>query len=430
MIKTNLSDKIINLINSKLVLFFLISITSIYFYLNIKEIINLSPYAFNELFINYQAGFIRRGLLGEIFWNLNTFLEIKPILFFSYLFLLLYLMQIYFFHKIFEKYKHSTFIYLLIFLSPALILFSIYEINMFFIKDIFIKLTILFHGLVVINNIEKKKNYSDYIKKLKFIIIPILFLVILVHEYQVLFLSIHVLLSLSFMSNREKSLQILSIYLLLIIPILLVLIFIGDQNQFDILNKVLQKFEVDLHPQLNGGLYKALGGFYKWHFYYFGYKDFIQLLSSLFLSVGVFFLIFHFFIREKILKFHNKYQKNYVYFFAPTLFCFILAIDHGRNISLLAIHLVVFYSILIIDLKKLSTIKDKINKNFLLSSFLIIFLIFYIFMWKLDQMAGFGGAAQTNTIFQSSIFAELIKLTKFLYTYIDLNILDLPEIRL
>ena len=51
-------------------------------------------------------------------------------------------------------------------------------------------------------------------------------------------------------------------------------------------------------------------------------------------------------------------------------------------------------------------------------------------MWKLDQMAGFGGAAQTNTIFQSSIFAELIKLTKFLYTYIDLNILDLPEIRL
>ena len=208
MIKTTLSDKIINLINSKLVLFFLISITSIYFYLNIKEIINLSPYAFNELFINYQAGFIRRGLLGEIFWNLNTFLEIKPILFFSYLFLLLYLMQIYFFHKIFEKYKHSTFIYLLIFLSPALILFSIYEINMFFIKDIFIKLTILFHGLVIINNIEKKKNYSDYIKKLKFIIIPILFLVILVHEYQVLFLSIHVLLSLSFMSNREKSLQI------------------------------------------------------------------------------------------------------------------------------------------------------------------------------------------------------------------------------
>ena len=216
----------------------------------------------------------------------------------------------------------------------------------------------------------------------------------------------------------------------MIIPVLLVLFFIGDQNQLDILNNLLQKFNVELHPQLGGGFYKALGGFYKWHFYYFGYKDFIQLLASLFFGVGIFYLVFHFCIKEKILQFHNQYQKNYIYFFTPTLLCFILALDHGRNISLLAIHLVVFYSILIINFKKLSILKKKINENFLISRALIIFLIFYIFLWRLDQTAGFGGSAQTNTIFNSSIFAELIKLIKFLYSYINLNIFALPEIRL
>ena len=414
----------------KLILFFLFSITSVYFYLNIIENINPSKYAFNELFINYQAGFIRRGLLGEIFWHLNNFLEVKPILFFSYLFFFLYLFQIYFYSKILKRYSNSVFIYIIIFLSPALILFPIYDINMFFIKDIFIKLTILLHGFIIVNNIENKKNYSNYIGKLKFIIIPILFSIILVHEYQVLFLSIHILLSLSFINNKEKLLEIFKTYLLLILPILLVLFFIGDQNQFEILSEELQKFEVDLHPQLNGGFYKALGGFYKWHFYYFGYKDFIQLITSLFFSLGVFFLIFHFFIEEKIIKFHTEYQKNYLYFFIPTLICFILAIDHGRNISLLATHLVVFYAVLTLDQKRLSVLKNKIKKKFLIKFFLIVFLILYIFMWRLDQMAGFGGAEQTNTIFQSSIFAECIKFIKFLYSYIDLNIINLPAIKL
>ena len=59
--------------------------------------INSSDYAFNELFINYQAGFIRRGFLGEIFWQLNYNFSIKPIAFFSIFFLLIYFAQIYIF---------------------------------------------------------------------------------------------------------------------------------------------------------------------------------------------------------------------------------------------------------------------------------------------------------------------------------------------
>ena len=70
---------------SSAILLLLIIINIVYFYLNLKNYINSSNYAFNELFINYQAGLIRRGLLGEIFWIINKFLAVKPIVFFSYL---------------------------------------------------------------------------------------------------------------------------------------------------------------------------------------------------------------------------------------------------------------------------------------------------------------------------------------------------------
>ena len=420
----------INSLIFKLVFFFLIFITSCYFYLNFNSFLNSSSYAFNELLINYQAGFIRRGLLGEIFWHLNNIFLIKPLIFFSYLFLILYFAQIYLFAKIFKVYKNCYIIFLIIILSPALILFPIYEFNLYFIKDIFVKLSILLHALILINKVDRI-NFDTYIKDLKFLIIPILTITVLIHEYQVIFISVHILLSLSLIRSKYEIKRILKIYLLLLIPIFLIFFNIGNIEQYENLNLVLKKFEIaDVHPQLAGGFYKALGGFYKWHFYYFGYKDFVQLLLSLILGVGVFFIIFHFLITKKILKFNNKYQENYLYFFIPTILCFLLALDHGRNISLLSTHLVAFYAVLKLDISKLKKTIIEINKNFILSCSLIIFLFFYFFMWKLDQMSGFGGSEQINTIFKSSLFAECIKFIKFIYFYIDLNIIDLPQIRL
>ena len=68
-------------------LFFFISINVIYFFLNLTNTIPVSDYAFNELFINYQAGLIRRGLLGELFWYLNEIFSFDARIFFTILFL-------------------------------------------------------------------------------------------------------------------------------------------------------------------------------------------------------------------------------------------------------------------------------------------------------------------------------------------------------
>ena len=265
---------------------------------------------------------------------------------------------------------------------------------------------------------------------MKFIIIPSLILIILIHEYQVIFLSIHYLFSLSLVKNKKNIYQITKIYSVLLIPIIFVLVFIGDQIQFDNLNQILSKFNIEVHSQLAGGFYKALGGFYKWHFFYFSYRDFINLFFSIILSLLIFYLIFQYLIEKKILNFHSQYQKKYFIYFLPGLLTFILATDHGRNISLISFHLIAFYSILSFDLDKFEILKSKINKIFLLKALSILFLFFYIFMWKLDQMAGFGLRGIPNDILQSSLFAEISKFIKFLYTFIDLNFFKLPEIKL
>ena len=425
-----LNKKNKNFLVSRGILLFLIIINFVYFYLNLKNNINSSDYAFNELFINYQAGFIRRGFLGEIFWQLNYNFSIKPIAFFSIFFLLIYFAQIYLFFKIFKKYIVSKIIFILIFLSPSLLLFHIYDPNVYFIKDGIIKLTILLHAYIFIYFSINKNQNEKYFSYLKFLILPILFIVILTHEYQVFFLGIHFLISLGAIKQNNHLKEIIKIYLILIIPFLLVIIFLGDQSQFETLSQILKKFNVQLNPSLGGGIYKYLGGFYKWHFFYFNYRDFVNLLFSVILSIVVFFVLFQYLIEKKILNFQSKLQTKYFKYFIPILIPILFTIDHGRSISLIAFHLISFYSILNINNKKFLKFNENIHKHLFIKISLILFLVFYIFMWRLDQFAGFGLQGIPKDIFQSSLFAEIIKFIKFSYEFIDLNIINLPELRL
>jgi hypothetical protein len=200
--------------------------------------------------------------------------------------------------------------------------------------------------------------------------------------------------------------------------------------QFENLSQILKKFNVDLNPYLGGGFFKYLGGFYKWHFFYFSYRDFLNLFISILLSIFIFYYLFQYMIDNKILSFRSKYQTKYILFFSPCIFTFILATDHGRNLSLLSFYLIAFYSILNLNLIKFKELNYRILNSISSKSLSIIFLFFYIFMWKLNQFAGFGLQGKPNDIFQSSLFSEISNCTKFIYYFIDLNIIDLPEIRL
>ena len=405
-------------------------INFVYFYLNFNSSINVSDYAFNELFINYQSGLIRRGLLGEVFWQFNKIFGINPKSFFSILFLILYLIQCYLFFKLSSRLFIFKIIFISIIFSPALILFHIYDQNMYFVKDVFIKLSFLIHSYLIFKLLVKNKNNSEYFFNLKFIILPIIFLTIIIHEYQIFYISLHILVSLSVIKNNFELKKIFKIYSLLLIPFIFVIVFFGDQNQFEDLSRILLKFDVDLNPHLGGGIIKYLGAFYKWHFFYFSYRDFLNLFVSAILSIFVFYSLFQYLIDNKIINVWSKYQKKYLLFFIPTLIPILLTTDHGRNISLISFHLVVYFLTLNFNMQKLNKFKTEIDKKIIIKMMILLLVFFYIFMWRLDQYAGFGLRGIPNDIFKSSLFAEIIKFIKFIYIYIDHNIFNLPEIKL
>ena len=426
--KKILSEKKINTLIFSLSIIFFIIINFIYFTLNLD--VKTNVYAFNELFINYQAGFIRRGLLGEIFWQLNDKFSIDPKFFFSFLFFIIYLAQIFLFFNLFKRYIVSKTVFILVILSPSFLLFHIYSPDLYFLKDSIIKFVFILHAYIFYNFFVIKKDKKRYLKYLKFLLIPILFAVILTHEYQVFSLSLHFLISIGVSTKKEDIKKIFTYYSPLILAIFLVIVFLGNPTQFENLSNILKVFNVELNDYLGGGIYKYIGGFYKWHFFYFSYDDFLSLFLSFILSVLIFYILFQYLVERKIITFQSKYQNRYLIYFFPILIPFLLTQDHGRNLAFLSFYLISFY--LILNLNQVQFIKqvNMIYKNILIKNLVFIFIFFFIFMWKLDQFAGFELQGKPNGIFKSSLFAEFIKLIKFLYIYIDVNIIDLPEIRL
>ena len=287
---------------------------SVYGYAHIYKSLYINEYSFNELFINYQAGFVRRGLLGEIFWHINLHNNINPRVFFGYLFYFLYIIKIFLLYLILKKNINNKLFYIFIFFSPALILFSIYDPKVYFVKDILSKITIIFHAYLFLFY-----DYKKYLGYLKFLLIPILVISVLIHEYQVLFLGVHLLFSILKLNKFIKLRSIIKIYSFLILPILFVFIFIGNSEIYLELNNILNKFNVTIHDQLDGGFYKALGGFYKWHFFYFSYNDFINFFLSLIFSLFIPIIIYGNFLNKKIININGFYRWGYLFFFVALI---------------------------------------------------------------------------------------------------------------
>ena len=145
------------------IIFFSIIFLYILYFINYSKII--SDWALVELLINYEGGFVRRGLLGQ----LNLFFENK----FNFLNLsfaitiisLSYLFNIVITYLRLPNNKNRLFLFFIIFLSPATFLFYVNDTHAMFRKDVFIILSFIIHSFYVQLNYKKIDFLQDYKKK-------------------------------------------------------------------------------------------------------------------------------------------------------------------------------------------------------------------------------------------------------------------------
>ena len=163
--------------NRNKIYLFLFNIIFIYIIINFLILFiyfekNISNYTRIEWLINYQGGFVRRALLGEIinqYYNLLNGSYYTIIKIFSFI---IYSIILYYFYIITKiLYEKNIFLGLLVLLSPATIFFSIYDTEAFCRKEIFIIALIFYHSHIAKLAINKKINIDEYIYKFKLIII-------------------------------------------------------------------------------------------------------------------------------------------------------------------------------------------------------------------------------------------------------------------
>ena len=133
----NLNNKIFLIISSFVIINYI-------FFAN-RIIFRHNPYITADWLINYQGGFVRRGFLGEIFFQLSYYTKID-ILYLLFFFNIIVI--ILFFYLIYNIIKSSLYnnLFLVYCLIPSTILFTFFDPLAVGRKDYFILLPYLFYA--------------------------------------------------------------------------------------------------------------------------------------------------------------------------------------------------------------------------------------------------------------------------------------------
>ncbi len=307
--------------NNKLVfLYFLYLILATLFFLfaHIDQFPN--KYVYTDWLINYEGGFIRRGLLGQIIYILSNFFNFKissVILFFqSTAYILYYCIFIYLLNKI----KINFFWVLFIFASISF-LYPLGELEALGRKDIFV---LLFFLLFTITNTLTLNNYLIFF-------FAIFGISVLIHEIS--FFYLHYYLLIIYLKNKIRFKKIISTshyFLVTLFIVLLIYISLVLSKSAQIEEIIISYHSQNIFLDIKQGAFSWLSRPFEIHFFTILNKISLIGILRYFYILIIYLIPILYFIKLKKNPYKINIQKLVLYLMLISIPTYFVANDWGR----------------------------------------------------------------------------------------------------
>ena len=335
----------------------------------------------SEWLINYEGGFTKRGLIGQLSIYLSNLFIIKLrdtifilqiLLVGAYFFLIYHFLKNIFYNKIF----------IFAVFTPIFILYPIAEIEVLARKEIFIFIYLLVYTFIPI----EERKYKFYYK---FFLFPI---AILIWEPVIFFIQFFLFLDL--VENNIKKInklfffQIISYLPTILLALYMALNPISEESHNLMKSSLMENFNENCYMscellKTKSSIYQQFQG----NFDKYSIEVFVRYILIIIIGFGpLFILLFNSKLKNKIFfldKFNNLLFP-YLILLSPVIFLFAMGYDWGRwvNIS----YVISIISFIYIYKYNLITLSEKFLNNKLLKNInkkiFIFIVIFYCFGWN------------------------------------------------
>jgi len=369
--------------NKILSTYFLYLILGSVFYLTFQISEFPNKYTYTDWLINYEGGFVRRGLLGQIIFELSKSLNIKLQFVLLFTQIAIYCTYFFLFYLLFLKRK-INFFWILIIFSPILLLYPLTELEALGRKDIFVISFFLIFSMI---------NYKT-LNRLITSFILLFGLSSLIHEITIFYIF-HYLFVLHLKNKFFDNQKISKKHYLIFFVFLGVLFYLNlHLHNFVIIENIVNSYNYDNFTSESGSfshISPSLDSVFL--------KTFNNISIVTVVRYGFVFLIntapLFYFIKLKD-EYANKYFKfNNIFFIILLLSIplYLLIFDWGRiiyiNHNFFIIIVILIFNMNLIDEKYFQKKLDSLNQILKIFVFIIICLSFSPKILITDDLASF-----------------------------------------